>query len=184
MIRMMTYLHNPKMLVSACHGRLAHVVRRSEYGRVARATRFSLLLALVTALSGCSASFSVGKKPAPAQPVQVTSANAQNLHTTINVPTEAQRIAEGSDPVHLVADRDGTVYVFSRDDRQVSLQYDLQSGETFTLTPTEVGTAFSADRHVGAPGRGTVPPSKGGYEVYFLKKGTPTTSPATAPALP
>ncbi len=128
---------------------------------------------------------SVGKKNLPtAQPIAVPSATAQNLHTTINIPAEAQRIAEGTDPVSLVADRDGTVYVFSRDDRQVSLQYDLQSGETFTLTPTEAGAAFTADRHAGAPGRGTVPVSKGGYEVYFLRKGTPTTSAATAPRAP
>jgi hypothetical protein len=167
------------------HGRSAHVFNCSKHGRVARATaHVTIILTILILESGCSASVSLGKKSPPAPAAPATSANAPTLHTTITVPPEAQRLAEGADPVRYTATSDGTLYVFSRDDRQVSLQYDLTSGETFTLTPQDAGAAFTADRHTGAPGRGTLPPSRGGYEVYFLRKGTPTTSPATAPTSP
>ncbi|HEX8520809.1 MAG TPA: hypothetical protein VF669_01050 [Tepidisphaeraceae bacterium] len=142
----------------------------------------SLIAMVIAFIAGCSFQMSVGKKPEPANPVQ--SSQAPAARTIIEVPHEAQLVGQGSEPLRVAPDSPGTVYVFSRDDRQVVLQYDLLTGEVFELMPGEQGTQFTADRHAGDPGKGTVPPSKGGYEVYFLRKEQPpttTTAPAPAP---
>jgi hypothetical protein len=135
----------------------------------------SAMLALLLALDGCSLHFDLLKKKP--QPTTIP-ASVPKAHVVADVPKDAKLVGQGTDPIRFTATGPGTVYVFSRDDRQVSIQYDLIEGETFSIqsVPGD-GTRFTADRHTGA-GAGTIPASSGGYEVYFQTKSTTTTSPA------
>ena len=140
------------------------------------------LMAFAAVMRGCAMSLKVDnplkKESAATQPAKQSA-----LADAIQVPAAAKLIGQGNDRISYTAQNGGTVYVFSRDERQVSLQYDLQPGEGFVLTPGTKGTQFVADHHNGG-GAGTIPPSKGGYEVYFLNKGPAVTSsaPTTASA--
>jgi hypothetical protein len=133
------------------------------------------LLALLLVSPGCSLHFDLlKKKPQPT----TAPVNVPEAHTVADVPKDAKLIGQGTDPIRFTATGPGTVYVFSRDDRQVSLQYDLIAGETFSIQPVPGdGTKFVADRHTGG-GAGTIPASAGGYEVYFQPRAATTTSPA------
>src|SRR5688572_23504440 len=137
-----------------------------------------VLTALLVAPAGCSFAFEFGKGKKNQQPTTVPS-DVPQARIVAEIPRDAALVGKGAEPMRYTAEQSGTIYVFSRDDRQVSLQYDLTAGETFTLEPIpDDGTRFTADRHTSA-GSGTIPPSRGGYEVYFQPKGTaPTTSPA------
>jgi len=137
----------------------------------------ALLPAMLVAQGGCSFAFQFGKQK-PTQQATTVPADVPRARMVAEIPRDAQLVGKGVDLIRYTAEQAGTIYVFSRDDRQVSLQYDLVAGETFTLEPVaDDGTRFTADRHTSA-GSGTIPPSRGGYEVYFLLKGIPTTSPA------
>ena len=134
----------------------------------------SAMLAML-ALAGCSLHFDLFKKK---QQPTTAPANVPKARVVAEIPKDAKLVGQGSEEIRFTATGPGTVYVFSRDDRQVSLQYDLIAGETFTVQPAASdGTKFTADRHTGA-GAGTIPPSAGGYEVYFQPGATTTTSPA------
>ena len=136
----------------------------------------SVLLFVVT-LGGCSFGFEFGKDKKKQQAATMP-ANVPQARTVAEIPNDAKLIGQGNQRISFTTDQPGTLYVFSRDDRQVSLQYDLAAGETFTLEPVpDDGTKFTASRHTSA-GSGTIPPSPGGYEVYFQPKGQTTTSPA------
>ena len=146
-------------------------------GPISNRLTSALLLALLVAPLGCSFAFSLFKDEPKPQATTVPS-DVPQARIVAEIPRDATLIGKGVDPIKYTAEQAGTIYVFSRDDRQVSLQYDLTAGETFTLEPVpDDGTRFTADRHTSA-GSGTIPPSRGGYEVYFHPKGTATTSPA------
>ena len=140
---------------------------------------FALITLLVIAetllLAGCHFSVDVlKKKPKPA----TVPSSVPQAHIAAEVPKDAQLMGQGTDPIRFTAAEGGTVYVFNRDDRNVSLQYDLVAGETFSIEPAPGDRAkFTADRHTSA-GAGTIPASAGGYEVYFQPRATTTTSPA------
>jgi hypothetical protein len=155
-----------------------NMIRRRTIPSVAT----TALVALLFAQAGCKVSLAVGKKPQSKTSPETSATPPTPAPTSIQIPPDAQRISEGSDPTSFTADAPGTVYVFSRDDRKVALQYDLQAGESFTLSPASTGAAFTASRHLGSPGHGTLVPSAGGYEVYFSRKQSLATSPATAPS--
>ncbi len=136
----------------------------------------ALLLAPLMMHAGCSFAFELGKDKVK-QPTTVP-ADVPQARIVAEIPRDALLIGKGVEPIRYTTEHAGTIYVFSRDDRQVSLQYDLTAGETFSLEPAaNDGTRFTADRHASA-GAGTIPPSRGGYEVYFQSKGSATTSPA------
>ena len=135
------------------------------------------VLLMVLCLVGCSFAFEVGKDKNKQQATTVP-ANVPQARTIAEIPNDAKLIGQGNQNISFTTDQPGTIYVFSRDDRQVSLQYDLVAGETFAIQPIpDDGTKFTADRHTSA-GSGTIPASPGGYEVYFQPKGLTTTSPA------
>ena len=142
---------------------------------VTRRFILTVLTAALVAIAGCSASFSLFKPEPKPVPQQVVG----HPLSAQNIPRDAQLVAQGVSDLKFTADAPGTLFVFSRDDRQLYLQGEYQPGESFGLSTTGSGASFTAQRATST-GSGSLPLSKSGYELYFQRKGTPTTT--TVPA--